>query len=44
VYYLIFSLLQNSIIEYYVVVRKGYLLEFCWTSSFDVGLALSAKL
>lgn len=44
VYYLLFSLLQNSIIEYYVVPRKGYLLEFCWTSSFDVGLALYAKL
>lgn len=44
VYYLIFSLLQNSIIEYYVVSRKGYLLEFCWTSPFYVGLSCYTKL
>ena len=34
VYYLIFSLLQNSIIEYYVVPHKGHLLDYlilCWT-------------
>ena len=39
VYYLIFPLFQNSIIEYYIVPCKGHLLELCWTSPFCVGLA-----
>ncbi len=44
VYYLIFPLFQNSIIEYYVLLRKDHLLEFCWTSSFYIGLTFYIRL